>query len=308
MPRKYLGFVALCCALLIPGATGPAGDPIMIEACLTANAIAQLELHPTRTSPLDLEVSGDVPGLGPGTSGYLTREELLALPQVSYLVSDDPNFSGPTRISGVPLEELAKNLSAAPQTDLIIALSADKYTGNYPPAYVSAHQPILVLKIEGKDPSEWPKDSEGLSQNMGPYLISHAEFTPSFKILAHEDESQIPWSVIRIEFRNETEVFGAIAPRGPNAQNAAVQAGYRIAEQNCFRCHNMGNEGGQKAQRSWLVLSRWANASPDYFAAYIRDPKAKNPRAKMPGFPGYDQATTQALTAYFRASVSGAKQ
>ncbi len=83
-----------------------------------------------------------------------------------------------------------------------------------------------------------------------------------------------------------------------------VQDGYRIAQQNCFRCHNMGDEGGHKAGRPWLVLSAWATASPEYFAAYVRNPQASNPRAQMPGNPGYDDATVRALIAYFQTFSS----
>src|SRR5208337_1011903 len=103
-----------------------------------------------------------------------------------------------------------------------------------PRVYVSAHHPILVLKINAKDPAGWPKDSEDHGQDMGPYLVSHAKFAPSFKILSHRDEPQIPWGVVRIDFLDEAKTFGAIAPRGPAAQSRAVQDGFLIAQQNCF--------------------------------------------------------------------------
>jgi hypothetical protein len=48
------------------------------------------------------------------------------------------------------------------------------------------------------------------------------------------------------------------------------------------------------------VLSARATASPEYFAAYVRDPRSKNVHAEMPGNPGYDDATIGALAAYFR--------
>ena len=83
---------------------------------------------------------------------------------------------------------------------------------------------------------------------MGPYLISHREFTPGAAILSHRDEAQIPWGVIRLEFRDEKSVMGSISPRGPQRDNSAVQSGYRIAQQNCLRCHKMGSYGGDKAQ------------------------------------------------------------
>jgi hypothetical protein len=53
-------------------------------------------------------------------------------------------------------------------------------------------------------------------------------------------------------------------------------------------------------RRSWLRLSAWAVSSPEYFAAYVRDPKAKNRHAAMPGNPGYDDATIGALPACFQ--------
>jgi mono/diheme cytochrome c family protein len=161
--------------------------------------------------------------------------------------------------------------------------------------------------VNGEPPSGWPKDSQEHTFDMGPYMISHPKFKSSYKILSHADEAQIPWGVVRIEFREEKSVFGAIAPHGTHAQDHEVQDGFRIAQQNCFRCHNAGPEGGQKSGRSWESLSAFAAASPKDFAAYIREPLAKNPRAQMPGNPQYDDATLAALTAYFRTLSEPAK-
>jgi mono/diheme cytochrome c family protein len=254
-----------------------------------------------RASPSDLELGGDIPGASPEQSRrYITRDQLLALPQVSYTVTNDANFSGPTQISGVALEELTQKLAANPESDMAVAISSDGYEAHYPRSYVTAHQPVLVLKIDGKDPADWPKFHES-GADMGPYLISSPDFKPSFKILSHEDEPQIPWGVVRLEIKSEAAVFNAIRPRGPGADAPEVQDGFRIAQQNCFRCHNSGAEGGTKAQRPWTVLSTWATASPDYFKAYIRDPKSKNPKSQMQGFPNYDAATLNALTKYFQS-------
>lgn len=255
--------------------------------------------HAQRSSPLDLEIEGDLRG-SPGALRYLTRADLLALPQVTYVVENDSNFTGPTKVSGVPLDELERSLAAKPDSGLVVAICDDLYRANYPRSYIKAHHPFLVLKIDGKPPSSWPKDSAAHRYDMGPYMISNPKFTSSFRILAHADEPQNPWGVVRIEFRDEKQVFGAIAPRGTHANDPALQSGYRIAEQNCFRCHNMGTEGGQKSGLSWMALSAIANASPDLFGAYVRDPHAKNPQSQMPGRPDYDDATIRALTEYFQ--------
>jgi mono/diheme cytochrome c family protein len=267
-----------------------------------ANAAPRLagKLHAERTSSTDLEIGGDLAGLPAGTTRYATRENLLALPQVAYTVTDDSNFTGPTQIKGVLLEELVRDLGAALGADMVVAICDDKYRANYPRDYMRAHHPVLVLEINGKPPSGWPKDSGGHGFDMGPYMISHAKFTPGFKVLSHTDEPQIPWGVVRLEFRNEKIVFGAIAPRGSHATEPAVQAAYKIAEQNCFRCHNAGDEGGQKSGVTWTVLGAMAAGSPEYFASYVRNPKSKNPQAQMPGNPQYDDETLRALTDYFR--------
>ncbi len=295
MRPLYKGLLAATLLLASCIALNSAGNP------RSGNfAILPARLHAARLSPSDLEVGGALLGLPSGTTHYITRDELLALPQETYTVTHDLNFAGPTQVSGVLLEELIRHLGAAPGSDLIVAICGDQYRANYPRAYVAAHHPLLVLTVNGKPPAGWPKDAEGHGADMGPYMISHPNFTPSLNILSHRDEPQIPWGVVRIEVRDERVVFGAISPRAPRAPEPAVQSGYRIARQNCFRCHNMRREGGQKSGHPWLVLSAWATASPEYFAAYVHDPRARNPHARMPGNPGYDDATVRALIAYFQ--------
>jgi mono/diheme cytochrome c family protein len=308
MQRPLIGLLA---AGVLLAASMPAQNARgAFDKALTSGAVAPFSsLRVERASPFDLELSGDLAGLAPGTTRYLTRDDLLTFPQVSYTVTDDANFTGPTQITGVLLEELIRKVAAAPESDMLVAICSDQYHANYPHAYIAEHHPLLVLKINEQPPPGWPKDHETHGYEMGPYLISHSKFSPAFKIFSQPDEAQIPWGVVRLEFRNEKTVFGAIAPHGPQAADERVQAGYRIAQQNCFRCHNMGQEGGMKAGRPWLALSAWAAASPKYFADYVRNPQSRNPRAQMPGNPGYDDATIGALTAYFKtfSSSSGEK-
>jgi mono/diheme cytochrome c family protein len=297
-------FAVICvCNCFLSQSSGVDSRDLKLEYQASQN----LPLRTSRYSLLDLELRGDLMGVPAGEHRFLTREDLLALPQVSYTVSDDANFKGSTKISGVLLEELSKRLSAKPQSDMVIALCTDLYQANFPRAYISAHKPILVLLVNGQPPADWPKHSEGHNAYKGPYLISHPNFVPTFHVLSVPEEPQIPWGVVRLEFRDEQKAFAAIAPRGTEADSLEVKAGYRIAEQHCFRCHNQGDDGGQKASRPWGVLSAWATASPQYFAAYVRDPKSKNPHAQMPGNPNYDDATLKALIVYFRTFTSQEK-
>ncbi len=256
--------------------------------------------HSKRQSPADLELSGDLLNLPPGSVRYLTRKELLALPQTAYTVTDDPNFAKPTKVSGVLLANLIASASAHPVSDIAVALCSDKYRANYPRDYLAAHQPLLVLEIDGQPPTGWPKDAETHTMNIGPYLISHPKYFPGSAAAHGGEETQVPWGVVRIDFRNEKQVFASIEPRGPNASNAPLRTGYQIAKQNCFRCHNRSSEGGEKSGVPWMILATLATVAPDHFAAYVRDPKAQDPKAQMPPNPDFDDQTLQALTAYFQ--------
>ena len=68
-----------------------------------ASAQSSHLFHEKRQLPSDLEVGGDLPGLPADSTRYIARDELLAMPQVSFTAKDDSNFTGPTMIDGVRL-------------------------------------------------------------------------------------------------------------------------------------------------------------------------------------------------------------
>lgn len=274
--------------------------PVLVAAFLLAAAAPsdwKDLLRTQRSAPGDLEVGGELARIPAGEKRYLRYQDLLRLPQETYSIDDDSNFRGKTEISGVSLSGLAQALGQS--ADFIVAICYDHYRTNYPADYVRLHHPLLVLRINGQEREHWPTTGEG-GESMAPYVISHPAFKPAFKVLSHQDEPQIPYGVVRIEFRREAEVFGAIRPPGIWSSDSLVGMGFVIARQDCFRCHNMGAEGGTMAGRSWMQLAALAKSDPARFRRIIRDPVAVSPTAKMPGQPGYDEATLDALTAYFR--------
>jgi hypothetical protein len=261
---------------------------------LAAQTSAPL-LHSSLNAPTDLEV---------GTGQFVSYHDLLRLPEVSFTTSNDSNFPAPVRVSGVSLEQLKHVFGG--NGDMVVAIAADGYRSNYPAGYLRAHHPVLVLTVDGKSQQSWPKTHDG--GELGPYVIANPRFTPSFKVLSHTDEAQIPFQVVQLEFRNESQVFGAIAPHGSFAPGSPVMEGYKIAQQNCFRCHNMGDEGGRMASIPWPVIGALAKGSPEFFAKYVRNPQALNPRSRMAASPGYDDETIAALQAYFSTFAAGGQQ
>jgi mono/diheme cytochrome c family protein len=272
-----------------------------------AASTVSINLLSARSSPSDLELAGDLANLPAGSTRYITRETLLALPQTTTTVTDDANFRAPAKITGVYLEELAQRLTRAPQSEMITADCDDLYQAHYPREALSIHRPILVLLINDQPPAGWPKSSDGSGASMGPYLISHPKFVSSFQAFRHADEAQIPWGVIRLEFRNEESVFGPITPPPASASDPKVSAGFVIAKQNCFRCHNTGEKTQMKSGVPWQTLAAWAASSPAGFGSYVRDPLSMDRHAQMPGNPGYDTQTLDALTTYFSSLVNQEK-
>jgi len=262
-------------------------------------------LRSARTSPGDIELAGDLAGQHAGVTRYLRYEDLVSLTQETFTVVDDANLPSGTQVSGIALATMVRLFAAKPDAALVVAICDDRYRTSYPRSYLAAHHPVLALRINEKPRSEWPHSADGGS--LGPYLITHPFFKPSFRVLSHDDEPQIPYGVVRIEFRDEARVLGAIRPPGAWAADSIVAQGYTIAQQDCFRCHNMGEYGGAKAERTWLQLARIAHDDGARFQRIIRNPASANPAAKMPAHSDYDDATLAALTAYFSTFANSAR-
>src|ERR1700759_1068487 len=153
------------------------GALILILICA---AYASMQNSPVlrekRQGASDLELSGELLGLTPESTRFITRDQLLVMPQVNLTITGDPNFSRPTRIRGVKLEDLVRRLAASSASAMVVAICDDGYRASYPLDYLAAHHPVLVLEVNGEPPSGWPKAAEDHISEMGPYMITHANF------------------------------------------------------------------------------------------------------------------------------------
>jgi mono/diheme cytochrome c family protein len=256
-----------------------------------------LVLQTARQAASDLEVGGSLQGVPQGQTRFVSYKSLLSLPQETYTVTDDANFGTTVQISGVSLAKLPAWLGAQDEATMVIAICDDQYAAHYPAAYVHAHHPLLILKVNGRKPDHWPLGIDRLP--MGPYMVSHPSFKPSFRVLSHEDEAQVPWGVVRLDVRSEQSVYAPIEPQGAAAKDPVVQQGFAIASQNCFRCHSRSSEGGQKSKFLWHDLAQEAVTNPTQFDAYVRHPKNIRSQSQMAASPQYDDATLTALRRYF---------
>ncbi len=270
----------------------------LAAAMLSGNGAQHVALAPQRSSPQDLEISGDVPGVPPAQKRFVRYADLNGLTQVSFTVKDDSNFEHPVQLSGVGLDTLAAALGVTGKT-LIAANSNDGYEAHYSVEYRAQHHPFLVLRIDGQEPAHWPKGPD--NENYGPYIISHASFAPAYHVLAQKDEAQIPYGVVGLRFLDEAAVLKELVPPGGGAATSPAMLGYRIVMQNCLRCHRSGDIGGTKSPFGWPQMALIAQGNPTAFGKYVVRPNSVNPEANMPPNPEYDAATVAALTAYFRS-------
>ncbi|WP_157439991.1 c-type cytochrome [Terracidiphilus gabretensis] len=273
--------------------------PALFMAAAIPSVPSPIELHSERSSPGDLEIGGELAGVPKGATRYLRYDELLKLPQKTFQVTDD-NFHTTAEIGGVTLSDLAKLLGE--HADMIVAICYDSYRSDYSPEYLAAHDPLLVLRVNGKLRDSWPKAPNG--DALVPYTIANPAFKPRYKVLAHDDEEQVPYGVTRLEFRNGAHIYASILPGAAWRENHQVMDGYRIAREDCFRCHNSGAEGGTMGKRAWPQLGEDAVKDPERFRRVIHDPEKVVPGARMPAAPNYDRATLDALVAYFRTFAS----
>jgi mono/diheme cytochrome c family protein len=290
-PVKLIAVFAACVALL---ATDSPTDGHLLLA--------------ERSSASDLEIAGMAEGIAPGTVRYISYERLLKLPQTTVTITGDDNFrelpQQKLTVTGVYLDVLESSLGVLPDSNLLIALCSDGYRATYPRDYVKTHRPILALKIDGLPVEDWVAQTH--NDDPGTYFITHEDFTPSFSVLSFSEIPKIPAKITRLEFATTQQVYGAIAPRSKDAPNPQVIEGFRIAQQHCYRCHNMGGYGGTKAGRSWQTLGNYAASSPSTFQSYLRNPQSINPKSAMSPSPQLDESTAKALQTYFQTFATKA--
>ena len=206
---------------------------------------------------------------------------------VTYTVNDDPNFAPATKISGVPLEELARTARRAPR----IAIGGGDLRRQVP-RKLSAGLHCGASSAAGAE-REWRAARRLAERSRNAEVRYGAVHDLASEVHAELQDvwltamrRRFPGAWCGSNFATKKRCWARLLRAGRTRTMTRCRQGYRIAQQNCFRCHNMGSEGGQKSGRPWLVLAAWANADPDYFASYVRDPKKRIEHAEMPGNPG----------------------
>jgi hypothetical protein len=270
---------------------------LLTLAALTNAPAAPLPSSPTRTSPQDLEVFDIGPGGQKSASRFYTYTQLGSLPQVTLPTKQDPNTMAPATYTGVYLRDLFAALGAPAGADVLGSNCYDNYKDYYDPAYIQHHQPLLILKYDGKPPAEWPAVEGGMP--FGPYCVGQVNFVPADHLLGYTEPPRIPFGVVSLELTTLHQAYDSFAPK-KDATDPQVIAGHRIAMGSCVMCHYTDVAGGLKSNQPWTILAVFATSNGSYFRDYVVNPLKFNPKSAMPVHPTFDAKTLDALQAYFK--------
>jgi mono/diheme cytochrome c family protein len=271
---------------------------IALLAC-NSNA-ASLQPSSSPQDPLDLEVvTLDSQG-NAANSVYYNYDQLLTLPTVTVKSERDPNTNTPATYTGVYISDLFQAFGADTPIDVIGANCSDGRKQYYDRDYVATHQPILLLKFDGKTPADWPNSEHG--GWIGPYCVVHESFSPTETIYGYVEEPRNAPAVTSLELTSFTQSLGRFTPKG-STNDPEVAKGQKIAVGSCISCHKFGKVGGHRTDFSWAVLAVQALNSRDNFRKFVTDPHSTNPMSQMPPHPTFDDNTFNALEAYLKAMM-----
>jgi cytochrome c2 len=259
-----------------------------------------LDLHPDRSSPYDLALTGLIPGVPQGSTWYARWADIRALPATKLSI-DGEFIQGSQVVTVVFLDDLWKAIKPGPGADTFLATCADQYTSIFTASFIAKYRPFLVLEINGLGPEKWPPP--GLTYNPGPYVITvSAGLVPG--LAGYRDlEHKKPWGVTTLEVASFADRYkGAYSGKWASLSQAA-QRGRDIWINSCASCHPgpAGTFSGTKAGRPYQVIAAYAGYDRGFFMRYVRDPKSLVASAKMEPHPDYTDAELSDLIEFITA-------
>lgn len=269
-------------------------------ASLPAILAETLTLHPGRSSPYDLAITGRLAGVPSGEIRYARWADLRALP-TTVLTLNGEFTAGEQKVTALFLSDLWAALPSAADADVVLATCTDGYAAVFPRDFLASHRPFVVLEIDGRGPDAWPP--AGLSFNPGPYVITVSPAVAPEVAGLLDASHKRPWGVATLEIANYAEKFAALLEGSRATATGDLATGREIWVHSCLSCHAGPGKtfGGTKSDRPFEVLAAHATHNAEYFKRYVRDPKAVMPAAQMEAHPHYTDAQLDALIAFLRA-------
>jgi cytochrome c2 len=139
----------------------------------------------------------------------------------------------------------------------------------------------FAIERVGTDFTVTKKQEANVVADLGPlYLVWKNLDKPELRA---EDLLAWPYQVVTIDFVDLVDRFPHMMP--PKNASAAVKRGFNHFRQNCFMCHKVNGDGGDKSidlNRPFSVTEYW---NPKWLKRWITDPTQIRPGTVMPPFP-----------------------
>ncbi|MEM9025503.1 MAG: c-type cytochrome [Verrucomicrobiota bacterium] len=270
---------------VFPGMCALAACAVLLSACSGPGSESENSASSDVEAPLKVYLGSE--------EASLSYDRIAALPSQTFAFDDGAYFKG-QEVTAVMMEDLWKAVDPERQTDTITAYCTDKYFSVYPRAFVQTYQPFVIIKVDGKVPSEWT----GALKNASPYFISfkNDDSKPPYKY----QRNKRPWGVVSVTFGKYDEMFSAFYSGVYEDLTGPAVEGREIWVNSCASCHQAAGNGigGHRAVRPWEVLAVHASVNVDYFKNYVLDPKSVNPVAEMEAYPEYSDAQLDTIIAF----------
>ena len=246
----------------------------------------------------DLAVAGKFAALASGETRYLSRKTLLGLPGVKVIRERPWARMEEANLTVVPLSSVVAALAPQSDADAIVLKCSDRWESVLPLAFLTSHEPYLLLLHDGRTPAEgWPMFSR--VEGLAPYYVNVSERAfPGFDGVI---ETGMISATQMIEMRavNQRLHYAPMFEGSWSKLSTEAAAGRAIFIQRCNNCHQAQGVGGNTSQRPLVLLQTHATLNADFFKRMVTQPKSIYPDTVMPPH-NFDEATFSRLIQFLK--------
>ena len=235
--------------------------------------------------------------------GFLTREDLIALPFFKTMTSEIVPRAGEAELGVVPLKELIAYLGMDANRDGVVLECTDRWESFMEMSFILEYDPQLLLLYNGEDPSggNWPMFGGNIEPLAPFYVFIEGDMSGYVDAPRYGMISATQMSGIRAV--NTTERYGPYFDASMDDLSELGQAGRDLFLQRCSTCHQgPGGVGGNVSERPFVILQTHALYNAGYFRQVVADPKKVFPGTIMPRHEDLEAIHYEQLLAFIKES------
>lgn len=210
----------------------------------------------------------------------LSLEEVKALVPLKELTVFEPHEEKDVTYRGFPAKALLDKVYGAgwEKDDEVVMTCSDGFQPSVPSERFSKFDGYLTIeRLDGPFKIRKKEEGEKVAE-LGPFYLVWDNVKS--KELRGENLLYWPYQVVTLDLVDAASRFPHMAP--PKGASAAVKRGFSQFRQNCFACHSINGDGGEKAfdlNSPVSVTEYWKEA---WLEKWIVHPAGLRPKTAMP--------------------------